>query len=57
MNESFEAKEDELEISSPSRRTKNTKLYGNRRLGGSRSHIEGERGYLLTGNILQRQDL
>ena len=35
MNRSFEAKEDELEISSPSRRTFNTKLYGNRRLRGS----------------------
>ena len=57
MNRSLKQKRTSFEISSLSRRTVNTKLYGNRRLGGSRSHIEDERGYLLTGNILQRQDL
>jgi len=54
MNRSFETKEDKLEISSPSRRTFNTKLYSNRRLGGS---VPTSEWYLLTGNILQRQDM
>jgi len=35
MNRSLEQKRTSFEISSPSCRTFNTKLYGNRRLGGS----------------------